>query len=258
MPARGFCDACFTETTDWIEVSPHGTLETFTILTTSFPGLPEPPLVVGYVRLDGATSAVLNFVEGIDLADPDQAGPALLRQPRVTARFKDSCEGRITDFTFTLDEPSVTADLAIAGVGQTAYRRRHEGSTPELVHTAVRAALDHAGLTPPRHRHRGGRVRPGRARRGELPGQAVPARGRRGRQVEPADQHRRHHRDRRRLRGHGPARGRARRRRAGRRGRADGPGAQRARPCSTRSSTPSTNATPACPRCRWARCGPPG
>jgi uncharacterized protein len=106
VPARGFCDACFTETTEWIEVGPHGTLETFTILTTAFSGLPEPPLVVGYVRLDGAASAVLNFVEGIDLSDPDQAGAALLRQPRVTARFKDVCEGRITDFTFTLDEPA--------------------------------------------------------------------------------------------------------------------------------------------------------
>jgi acetyl-CoA C-acetyltransferase len=38
------------------------------------------------------------------------------------------------------------AELAIIGVGQTPYRRRHEGSTPELVHGAVRAALDHSGL----------------------------------------------------------------------------------------------------------------
>jgi uncharacterized OB-fold protein len=106
VPARGFCDACFVPTADWVEVSPHGTLETFTILTTSFPGLPEPPLVVGYVALDGASTAVLNFVTGIDLADPDAAGAALLRRPRVTARFKDACEGRITDFVFTLDGPA--------------------------------------------------------------------------------------------------------------------------------------------------------
>jgi uncharacterized protein len=106
VPARGFCDACFVETSEWVEVSPHGTLETFTILTTSFPGLPEPPLVVGYVMLDGASSAVLNFVDGIDLADPDAAGAALLRRPAVTARFKDAGEGRITDFVFTLDEPA--------------------------------------------------------------------------------------------------------------------------------------------------------
>ena len=59
--------------------------------------------MVGYVALDGASTAVLNFVTGIDLADPDVAGAALLRRPRVTARFKDACEGRITDFVFTLD-----------------------------------------------------------------------------------------------------------------------------------------------------------
>lgn len=38
------------------------------------------------------------------------------------------------------------AELAVIGVGQTAYRRRHEGSTPELVHAAVREALTHSGL----------------------------------------------------------------------------------------------------------------
>jgi uncharacterized OB-fold protein len=103
VPARGFCDACFVETTDWVEVSPHGTLETFTILTSSFPGLPDPPLVVGYVMLEGASSAVLNFVDGVDLTDTDAAGAALLLRPQVTARFKDVCEGRITDFAFILD-----------------------------------------------------------------------------------------------------------------------------------------------------------
>lgn len=40
----------------------------------------------------------------------------------------------------------MTADLAIAGVGQTAYRRRHEGSTSELVHATACEALAHAGL----------------------------------------------------------------------------------------------------------------
>jgi acetyl-CoA C-acetyltransferase len=38
------------------------------------------------------------------------------------------------------------AEIAIISVGQTPYRRRHEGSTPELVHAAVRAALDRSGL----------------------------------------------------------------------------------------------------------------
>lgn len=37
-------------------------------------------------------------------------------------------------------------DLAIAGVGQTPYRRRHEGSTQELVQSAVGLALADAGV----------------------------------------------------------------------------------------------------------------
>jgi uncharacterized OB-fold protein len=100
-----FCDACFVDTTCWQPVSEHGTLETFTILTTSFPGLPEPPLVVGYVKLDGASTAVLNFVEGIDLTNFDDAGAWLLTKPRVRVEFKDVGVGRITDFSFVLEDP---------------------------------------------------------------------------------------------------------------------------------------------------------
>ncbi|WP_214104851.1 thiolase family protein [Acrocarpospora catenulata] len=43
--------------------------------------------------------------------------------------------------------PRTGHGLAVAGVGQTPYRRRHEGSTPELVGQAVREALADAGLT---------------------------------------------------------------------------------------------------------------
>lgn len=102
VPARGFCDACFVEIDEWREVGTEGTLETFTILTSSFPGLPEPPLVVGYVTLDGASSAVLNAVHGVDLTDVDAAGLSLLSQPRVRVKFRDVREGRISDFAFEL------------------------------------------------------------------------------------------------------------------------------------------------------------
>ena len=40
VPARSFCDACFQRTTDWVQVGPEGILETFTIITAAFPGLP--------------------------------------------------------------------------------------------------------------------------------------------------------------------------------------------------------------------------
>ena len=103
VPARGVCDACFVELTDWREVGLGGTLEAFTFLMLPVAGLPPPPIAVGYVKLEGASTAVLNLIEGVDLSDLDAAGARLLKRPRVRVRFKEKCEGRITDFGFVLE-----------------------------------------------------------------------------------------------------------------------------------------------------------
>jgi len=102
VPARGFCDACMEYTTEWTEVGPDGTLETFTIVSTQFPGLPKPPLVMAYVTLDGADTALINLVDGMDLSDIDVAAQKLNQLPRVATRFVDEPKGRITDFSFQL------------------------------------------------------------------------------------------------------------------------------------------------------------
>ena len=103
VPARAFCDACMERTaTEWESVGPHGTLETFTIITTAFPGLPEPPIVMAYVTLDGADTALINVVRGENLSDIQAAAQRLNSQPRVTVRFVEEPQGRITDFWFEL------------------------------------------------------------------------------------------------------------------------------------------------------------
>ena len=102
VPARGFCDACYVETTEYRAVGHVGTVETFTIMTGELPGLPPPPFVVALVRLEGADTALLNAVTGVDLSDPDAAGAFLLTGPTVEVEFKDVCEGRITDFHFVV------------------------------------------------------------------------------------------------------------------------------------------------------------
>ena len=102
VPARGFCDACMEYTTDWKAVGPEGTLETFTIVAAQFPGLPKPPLVMAYVTLDGADTALINLVYGMDLSDIDAAAQKLNKLPRVTTCFVDDPKGRITDFSFQL------------------------------------------------------------------------------------------------------------------------------------------------------------
>ena len=100
IPARSYCDACYVEMGDWEPVGETGTIEAFTILTRAFPGLPEPPLVIAFVTLDGADSAVLNFVEGVELDDQDAAGAYLFDNDRVRVVFSEKREGRITDFHF--------------------------------------------------------------------------------------------------------------------------------------------------------------
>ena len=104
VPARAFSDSDYVPATEWVETGPGGRLEVFSIVGTKFPGLPDPPFVIGYVTLDGADTAILNHVSGIDLSDIDAAAGILLKQPRVRAVFKDQREGRITDFHFEVVE----------------------------------------------------------------------------------------------------------------------------------------------------------
>lgn len=102
IPARSYCDACYVATGDWEEVALEGTLEAFAIVETQFPGLPAPPLAIGFVTLDGADSAILNFVRGVDLSDADAAGQRMFDETRVRVVFAEQPEGRITDFHFEL------------------------------------------------------------------------------------------------------------------------------------------------------------
>ncbi|MBA2935276.1 OB-fold domain-containing protein [Sphingomonas sp. CGMCC 1.13654] len=102
VPARAYCDTCMAPTDEWKEVGPEGTLETFTIITTAFPGLPAPPIVMAYVTLDGADTALINLVHGLDLSDIEAAAQKLNTLPRVRVKFVDEPKGRITDFSFEL------------------------------------------------------------------------------------------------------------------------------------------------------------
>jgi uncharacterized OB-fold protein len=102
VPARAYCDACMERTAEWVEVGREGTLETFTIITAAFPGLPKPPIVMAYVTLDGADTSLINLVHGMDLSDIEAAAEKLNKLPRVRVEFIPEPQGRITDFSFRL------------------------------------------------------------------------------------------------------------------------------------------------------------
>lgn len=105
FPARSFCDRDHVATEEWVEVGHRGVLEMFTIVYEPFPGMRvAPPYVLGYALLDGADTAVLGYVKGLDLSDVEAAALRLATPAPVDVRFVDHPQGEITDFWFELRE----------------------------------------------------------------------------------------------------------------------------------------------------------
>ena len=97
VPPRSFCERCFVPIDDWVEVKDRGTLATFTIVYEQFSGLPPPPYCVGLIQLEGADTALMHYVGGVDLADLEKAKAAIHVGMVLKAVWKDEREGRITD-----------------------------------------------------------------------------------------------------------------------------------------------------------------
>ena len=86
----------------WRELSHTGVIEAATIVSESFPGMPVPPYALAYVKLDGADTALGNFLRGVDLENLATARYQMTIGTRVRVEFTDRPEGRITDFFYVL------------------------------------------------------------------------------------------------------------------------------------------------------------
>ncbi len=104
LPPRSFCERCFVETTEWVKVGNEGIIEAFTIVYENFEGLPEPPYAIAYVLLDGASTAMANFVKGMDLNNVEEALKHIKIGARIRVVFKRKRQGRITDFWYELEK----------------------------------------------------------------------------------------------------------------------------------------------------------
>ena len=100
LPPRAFCDRCFVPTTEWVRCGIVGVLETFTIVAQTFQGLPEAPYCFGYVRLEGADTAMLNYIRGLELADVRGAARRLPVGTPMRLVVRPAREGHMGDFWF--------------------------------------------------------------------------------------------------------------------------------------------------------------
>jgi uncharacterized protein len=100
LPPRAYCENAFEPCDGWKEAGMEGTLEAATIVTAQFDDLPKPPYVIAFVRLDGVTTAMANFVRGEDLSNVPEAAKRLVPGTRVRVVFEDAKQGRMTDFHY--------------------------------------------------------------------------------------------------------------------------------------------------------------
>jgi len=112
VPARSFCDRCHISTGAWVEVANEGRIEMFTVVYEPFKGLPAPPYALAYATVDGADTALVGYVRGIDLSDQAAAVKALAIGTRVKVAFSDDPKGTVADYWFELAGlPEATQDV---------------------------------------------------------------------------------------------------------------------------------------------------
>lgn len=70
------------------------------IVYEPFKGLPAPPYAIAYVSLDGASTALLGYVRGVELSDVTAATAALAIGKRVRVYFDAQPQGQVTDYWF--------------------------------------------------------------------------------------------------------------------------------------------------------------
>jgi len=100
VPARQFCSHCVAAAGGWVEVSPRGTLVSYTVIPQVQPHqkhllshLPTGPLIYGLIRLEGADT---NLVHLLGEIPPETVRIGM----RVQAVFREKREGNILDITY--------------------------------------------------------------------------------------------------------------------------------------------------------------
>jgi uncharacterized OB-fold protein len=93
VPARQFCERCFDELEDWIDVGKNGEVHTFTLLFDDLDGTPrEEPMVIAFVKMEDG--GFVHKLEEIDLDDLE-----IGIQVEAVFKAKGDREGSIHDIS---------------------------------------------------------------------------------------------------------------------------------------------------------------
>jgi len=94
VPPRIFCEECFVDDMEWVEVEPRGTLVTFgdSYFSTEGKRLKEP-WILGIVKLNGSDGGLIHFIGEAKAEDLKIGMP-------MEAVFQEEREGNILDIKY--------------------------------------------------------------------------------------------------------------------------------------------------------------
>lgn len=96
MPPRSVCPRCLGTLSEWVDLPPTGTLETFTVVHYDYGQYYQPmkpPYLLGIIRLDGADTGLCHLLGELE---EQELAPGL----RVEARFREDRKGNILDIVY--------------------------------------------------------------------------------------------------------------------------------------------------------------
>ena len=71
VPAKPFCETCFEPAEEWVETDGIGIVESFTIGYSKFRNFPDPPYVIGVIRVGESAVSMIHFIAGFDYELPE-------------------------------------------------------------------------------------------------------------------------------------------------------------------------------------------
>jgi hypothetical protein len=93
MPPRKSCPFCFVETSEWVEVSDEGVVESFTVVHRDTPIQPlRSPFAYALIRLDGADTDLVHVLSQVE---PERIKEGM----RVKAVFAGDRSGSVRDIS---------------------------------------------------------------------------------------------------------------------------------------------------------------
>ncbi len=91
VPPKKICPTCFTENTEWKELSGKGTIQSFTVARRQLASIPKKvPVIYALIKLEDADTAMLHYIEGVE---PEKVTIGMA----VEAQFAEKRNGTIQD-----------------------------------------------------------------------------------------------------------------------------------------------------------------